>query len=105
MRFGHQLTRLLFVVAAGFSVMLFQRCGSEDPVTPSPTVDYFPINRNLVGTFTSNISAPRGVPVTIFEMKIDTASHWNGPTEYGVYHWYFVRVPSQSQEWRHYRTH
>jgi hypothetical protein len=102
MRHGSQLQRFLLVVVAGMFVMLFQRCGGDDPVTPSKIVDYFPMNRNLVWTFTTNIMAPRGVPELIFEMKADTATYYNGPFNLGCHWWYFSRVPSQSPEWRHF---
>lgn len=102
MRLGSQLQRFLFVMAAGIAVMLFQQCGGDDPVTPNTTVDYFPMNRNLVWTYTTNIMAPRGVPELTFEMKADTATHYNGPFNLGCHWWYFSRVPSQSPEWQHF---
>ncbi len=98
MRLRAKLQRVLLVLAVGVVVMLSQRGGTDVPHSPNRAVDYFPINRDIVWTFTTNIAALRGIPESIFEVKIDTATYQIGENNHVVFMWYFYRRPSSAKE-------
>ena len=71
-------------------------CSDDNPASTPTTGDYFPFSRNYVWNYRSNIFASKGMPDTTFQMKIDTASYYNG-TVGGLNWWYFIGKPTVTQ--------
>ncbi|MBL0177076.1 MAG: hypothetical protein IPP94_17790 [Ignavibacteria bacterium] len=90
----------LFCCIVG-SLSILPGCSEDSSSAPPATVDYFPFSRNYVWNFRTNIFATKGVADTTFQLKIDTATHRNGPVS-GLYWWYFARLSAPSQRWDHF---
>jgi hypothetical protein len=83
------------------SLSFLPGCSDDSASAPAVTSDYFPFHRSYVWTYRTNAFAVNGIPDITFEMKIDTATHRNGP-ESGLFWWYFIRVPAVSSKWSHF---